>query len=147
MDWFSWMDPTGAASPSWMPSSWANPASSDVWNPPPPQELGDTPASTPTNAPMSLAPPSPGGAVTGASGGMTNDKVANMLNALKGMVAPKPPDVLKPAAPHIPNVAPPRPTHAPGGGLQNLMALLAAQGVSPQEFRMGSQLGSLLMRR
>lgn len=60
-----------------------------------------------------------------APGGFLPGGGNKLLEALKGVAAPRPPDVVKPSTPHLPPLRP-----IEGGGLIQLMASL---GISPKD--------------
>lgn len=62
---------------------------------------------------------------TEAGGGMKAPGFSKVADALRGVVAPPRPDVVKPSTPHLPNLRP-----IAGGELINLLASL---GISPKD--------------
>ena len=85
------------------PSTWTNPNSVDVWNPQPTSGGTNYPTMTPlsgagqqTSSGWSWESPEKGGSGTG------NQLQNSMLTALRGLVTPPRPDVVKPSTPAVP---------------------------------------------
>jgi hypothetical protein len=116
--------------------------------PPPPLGASLEPVQEP---PVPLPTPKPdvgttgGGAMAQAAGGQAMGRVNPLLEALKGVKAPPPPDVVKPSTPAAPRLTPIK-------GGQDLIQMLMALGASSPQNRQkyaapGGGLPGGLMRR